>query len=97
MIFQYFPDRFGPSNNFETRVCVCGWPEMKETGDATECRCSSKLWIFFCRCAVHKSTYLPDLALYFPPTNRCLFGWSVDDNFGVLFGQPVYRLPAKTG
>ena len=38
-----------------------------------------------------KSTYLPNLVFYFPPTNRCLFGWSVDDSFGALCGQPVHR------
>ena len=37
------------------------------------------------------------LLFYFPPTDRCLFRWSVDDYFGALFGQPVYCLPAKTG
>ena len=35
------------------------------------------------------------LFFYFPPTDRCLFGWSVDDILGALFGQSVCCLPAK--
>ena len=38
------------------------------------------------------STYFPKSCFfYFPPTNRCLFGWSVDDSFGALCDQPVHR------
>ena len=31
------------------------------------------------------------LFFYFPPSGRCLFGWSVDCYFEALSGQPVYR------